>query len=259
MLGVLISVLIGSIITIGLLLVTRQRLTRQFNDVQRRLLQTERALVDLKSWREASTTDAQLERLHAGLMRVQENVARRYGALLPLARALGDRPAGEQRFLSEFQHRGLEQWAAALRVPIEPKEIARWTRAIDHAETGGAVEFAIPTIALLAQAIALAGVAGEGREVVAAGESAEGVAALLRVALPGTFGSTGFSQASADGGDIATLLLDDTFSGDSAALLDRIAPGGRLILCGAKRELPNFECEAAEWGVAVYRRCGESR
>jgi len=79
------------------------------------------------------------------------------------------------------------------------------------------------------------------------------------VALPGTFGATGFRPASADGDEIATLLLDDAFSGDSTALLDRISPGGRLVLCGARREFLNFECEAAEWNVAVYRRREESR
>jgi hypothetical protein len=259
MLGVLVSVLIGAVITIALLLVTRQRLTRQFSDVQRRLLQAERALVDLKAWREASTTEVQLERLHAGLVRMQENIARRYGALLPLARELGERPASEQRFLSEFQQRGLEQWAAALGMPMESDEISRWTRAIALAEAGGAVELPIPTVDLLALAIALAGVAADGREIAVGGDSMAGVAALLRVALPGTFGATGFRPASTEGDVPAALLLDDSFSGNLDAILDRTAPGSRLVFRGVEREMSGFVHEATEWGVAVYRRREDSR
>jgi hypothetical protein len=77
---------------------------------------------------------------------------------------------------------------------------------------------------------------------------------LLRVALPGIFGGMEFRLASPDGGGFPALLLDDSFSGNVEALLNRVASGGRVILCNRNCELDGFDCVAAEWTVSVHRR-----
>ena len=117
MVQILIAVAISTALLVGLLCVVRQRLARQFANIERRLLEVERVSSAIEQQLERSTPAAELQRLHLGMVRLQENIARRYGPLLSLA------DGTPRRRLTEFQRSGLQQWAAAIGAPCDAAKI----------------------------------------------------------------------------------------------------------------------------------------
>ncbi|HVE16256.1 MAG TPA: hypothetical protein VNB29_05940, partial [Chthoniobacterales bacterium] len=243
---VVVSVLISTAICVALLLVTRQRLFRQFSDIQRRLLALERSIQALNLKHENDTTPEQLKRLHLGLVRLQENAAERFGI----------QAAQSRRSVSEFQVAGLGEWAASLGVSVAPGRIENLAHVVELAERLQSEPVPIGTSDLLAGIIGISAQPERRPSVGLVGESAKSLSDLLPQLVP----------VFLDGLEIrpfdpsAPEAFDVVLLGGSAAALPPVKKNGVLIVQvapgtdGAATEFPGFELLAGEWNTRVFRR-----
>ena len=251
MLEVFISVAVSALLTAGLLYVTRQRLARQFSDIQRRLLEVERVTAAIKQQLERSTTAAELQRLHVGMVRLQENIARRYGPLLPAKRD------GGRAHLSELQRSGLEQWASALGAPCDSMRIDELLRVAGREKLPAAMPDAI------ARVIAIPGWSAQAAAVGIAGDPA--FTAFLQRAAGDFFERVEFfpaspgMAASPEPPQFDALILDETISPDGIGPLSALVkPGGLLVAAiradEGEPELPQFDLVARAWNTSAFRK-----
>jgi hypothetical protein len=267
MIPVLISISISTIIVVALLLWTRRRLTPQFRNLDHRLMEVERLTALLKKGHDPdSTTAAQLQRLHMGLMRVQENMARRYGALAPLAKEASRRGADAQRHLTELQLSALQQWAGLLGVPLGAEQIEQLVRTLARAEALEADDIPLGTCDLSARVIALLGSGARDFTVAVAGSSTGSMALLLQRIASGFFdrleilriptGEQNFPQTP----PLDALILDEGIPAPEiqSSLFHLVRNDGLLVSSTgpdrAAESFPGFELVAAEWSTAVYRK-----
>jgi hypothetical protein len=245
---VALSVLISAAITGALLLVTRQRLARQFADIQRRLLHLEGAVATIEAKLAHSTSEQQLRRLHRGVRGLHESIAQRYGPLVPLAREMSLRGPERVRLLSEFQLATLEQWADAVSMPLERTELEKLLRMIAQAEAGemGPLDFA--TTKLLASVIPLLQWRDKSLAVSLKGSSLEALAPLLPMLSPAFFRAVEVDCASG----MPDVILAESWD---VLVNDALAENGRVVITGGGQELPRagFELVAAGQQVNVYR------
>lgn len=245
----------ASAVLIGVLLfITRQRLARQFEDIQRRQVEIERAVGAIKLTLERSTTDAQLERLHLGLVRMQENMARRHEALTR---------STCRRSLTDLQSATLRQWGGALGVELEDGRIEELVRAIERAEIFEPKDIQITTPDLLAHLIALLGQRDRNVVVGIMGAPAGLPAPFLRRAAAGFFEQMDVRRIPDDlrGAESLNALIFCA----SAPLeslessLGLVKEGGILLVHATDADrtgvnFTGFELVAAEWNTRLYRK-----
>ncbi|MDD5198742.1 MAG: hypothetical protein PHC88_02985 [Terrimicrobiaceae bacterium] len=250
--AVICSVLLSAILTVALLLATRRRLARQFDDIERRLLQAERTILSIKLGLERDTTMPQLQRLHRGLIRIQENLARRHGGLAPFAAGMNSRFAGE------FQLASLREWAGALGVALGRGEIEALTRAIARAEADGIGPIRLETPDLFAGVIALLRWRGAPVHVFAAGDISKDFAALVRALAPIWFERVEVESI----GRAARVdaLIVDAAGLPAADAFHLVKDGGTLVVLGLSAgdrgigSFAEFDSVGAEGKIAVYRK-----
>ncbi|MGH8046381.1 MAG: hypothetical protein ACREKL_03975 [Chthoniobacterales bacterium] len=245
-LQILISVAIEALVTVALLLVVRNRVARQFDDIERRLAEVERTAHALRTGAESSTITAQLQRLHLGMVRLHEDVAQRYGPLAPLAEELAQH--GPVRIhLGAYQLAGLREWADRLGVPLEEEQIRELGREVGKME-GGNRDVSTSTHELLAAIIALLPLHGQrGLKLGVAGAPSQLVG---RVASEFLESST---VSPADNSSDCDIVIAE----DEASSLGALKSGGMLVTIGgdAPEELPKeLALVDAAWNVRVYRK-----
>jgi hypothetical protein len=244
----------ASAILIGvLLLITRQRLARQFTDIERRQIEIERAIAVIKLGIERSTTDAQLKRLHLGLVRIQENMAQRYGELALSA---------SRRRLGELQSEALRQWSQMLGAELEAGQIEDLARIVERAEILEPKGMEIGTPDLFARVIALLSQRDRKVSIGMMGTSSGWSASFVRRLVSDFFDQAEVSQVP---DDLAGMKPLNVLIFDEAVPLDKLEPvlrlvkdGGLLLMhAAADGDVPDFaafELVAAEWNTRVYRR-----
>ena len=250
----------ASAILLGVsLLITRRRLARQFQNIEQRQNEIERAIekftpeIELEIKR-CRTTDAQLERLHLGLVRIQENMARRHDALLS---QFGHRQ------LTGLQSAALEEWAGKLGVKLADGGIEEWLRAVERAEAFEPRDVPIETPDLLALVVALLGESDRHVTIGVAGASAGSLASVLPRVLSGHLDQMDVRELPKDSTEtkpLDFLILDDTFPFAERELALNLVKGkGTLILHSVPdvegMPLDAFEMVGAEWKTRVYRKC----
>jgi hypothetical protein len=242
--SVLCSVLLSAGIFVALLALVRSRLGRQFTEIERRLGHVEKLVREIKTGQGSESVSEQLKRLHKGLVRLQENTARRYGPLIPLAEEMRDNVAEQRRFLGDYAISRLEGWAAELGLSISRArvlELAREVARLD--EKVDAPDF----MALLAALIALQAWR-EDRLAVALDDAQP---AWLRKVLCHSR-SLGEIEVCSSPSDVDVVLL---FALQDAGPIP--AKGGAVILGAnedAPTDIPGCTLVAAGEGVMVYKK-----
>ena len=247
LISVLCSVLIGTAVAIALLALTRNRLAKQFADIERRLFQAERTILAIKSGRESGIVSAQLGRLHKGLTRLQENVAHRYG---PLAEELRKDAPEARRFLGDYAIAKLEQWSSLVGARVSPSQIEKLAAEVARLDASAeAPDFT----ALLAALIAMQRWRNGGLAV-ALGDLES---AWLR-GVVGQSTSLGAMDVRSEGADV--VLLDGVKACEAS--LGCLKAAGGVVVFGAvpaeesegARGIPHCELLAAGNGISVYLR-----
>jgi hypothetical protein len=250
MLEIITAVAISAFLTVAFLWMARNRLSRQFEDIQRRLVDVERTAAALRKGIESSMTAAQLQRLHLGLVRLHEDVAERFGPLLPLAEKMAAR-GPDRDWLSDYQIGGLRDWASRLGVPLEAAQIGELAREIGQLEKDKGIRVPVVTHELLAIVIALLPLHDRsGLKIEVAGDSAPTLIPLLSGVVSGFLDQ---SQVYAVGNGVE---CDVRISDALEPRLDLLKKAGTLVTFGAAaiEELPaGLELVNAEWNVRVYR------
>lgn len=252
------SIFVSALFTGVMLVITRRRLGRQFDNIERRQIEIERAVAVIKLGIERSTTDAQLRRLHLGFVRLQENAARRYGELLS---------PGPRSRLSELDLSALGDWAAMFGGKLESGQIEKWARAIERAEIleGNDIDAAMPD--LVAEAIALSWRLDRRLSVGVTGAAAESRAAMLRRVFSGSPREITISEVSGESTgmgplDVLIITSADAFARAPVSLLGSIKEGGLLVTHGAANPpaaaFDGFGLLAAEWETQIYQKRGAS-